>query len=266
MFNNELEKQSDRIASQIVRCNSISDLQAIEKNYTPINHPHVGYKLGETFLYYDSKSSAFDHLIHSASYGITNDNQWINTGYSNSIGHSFYYLLTKYDYNSNLNTILSKMYANAYLYLGVCISNMAENAYDSCRTRAKLVDKYNGQCGLQIIKRYYYDGSDLCKEILSLGDYYLASIGLENNNFYNDSRICFETANNNFTKLKSLSQYQSAKNIELGQFSTISRQNSSYFFENLVKAYNNGDFNISKNDWQKIEMSQKPKTGLFKWF
>ena len=224
MFNEELERQVEILSRNIDLCKNFEELDFVEDKYEWIQHPHVGYKFGESYLIFKEKPSAFKYLIHSASFGIKSNNFYAKTGYANSIGQSLFYLLTQYKYGDDLDLIICKLFANSYILLSICILNMKEKAFDSCRSRAKLIRDYHMQCSDEILKRYYYDGHDICKQILSLGDFYLASIGFEKAGKLGESKKCFNDALEDFKIIKQLPQYQIAQTMELQQFSQISRQ------------------------------------------
>lgn len=261
MFNRELENQVDRIVAQINKCRDFDDLDTVADNYEEIAHPHIGYSFGESYLIFAQKTSAFKYLVHSASHGLEKTNPWINTGYANSIGHSYYYLVTKYNYDKDLDSVVYKMFANAYMFLSVCIYNMGDNAFDSNRARGKLFD-YNHFVGDKVIRDYYHHGDILCREILSLGDFVSASIGLSNNGFQHDAQDCRSWAEENFSVLKELPQYAIANMMGLELFSHISKENSILFLNNLLKAYQKGTFYINPNEWRKVQNSQNRKSEI----
>lgn len=256
MFDEILESKADVIVEKINNCRDKESLDLVEEKYVEIQHPHIGYRFGEKYIIFNQKQSSFKYLIHSASFCSEKSNFWLGTGYANSIGHSLFYLLTQYNYNSELNPILSKIFANAYIYLSVCIFNMKEKAYDSCRTRAKLISNFDIQSSNKIIQKYYSNNINLHKEILSLGDYYLASIGLLENNFIKDSDNCFRWSNENYDTLKKLPEYELTEKMNLSNFANISLENSNFFFGNLLEAYKQNEFAINEYEWEKLKNSQ----------
>lgn len=256
MFNEELESKSDIVVNEINKAKNINDLEFVNSNYATVQHPHIGYRFGEKYIIFKDKKSAFKHLIHSASFGLNNTNIWINTGYANSIGHSFYYLLTQYDYNSEYNPILSKIFANSYIFLSVCILSMKERAYDSARTRGKLIDNFHHIATEKIIADYNIDGTNFPKEMLSLGDYYLASIGLSKHGFDKDSANCLYWADENFRFLQNIPGYELSRKMNLSEIAGASSEKSRTFFMNLLDAYKKNIFNLSTEEWNKISLSQ----------
>jgi hypothetical protein len=125
-----------------------------------------------------------------------------------------------------------------------------------------LIDNFDHNASDTILKKYYYGGSDICKQILSLGDYYLASKGHLDNGFEKDSEKCLRWANQNYELIKKQPQYQTAKMMTLSQFSEISLKNSNHLFKNLLQAYLDGKFNITQAEWKSLVSSQN-KGGLF---
>lgn len=265
MLNQELENKLDLIVDQIDNCSDYDELDIVADRYDRINHPHAGFKFGEAYLSFNQKPSAFDYLAHSASFCIEGNTEWSGTGYANSIGHSLFYLLTMYRFQSSSNNILFKMYANAYIFLSICISNMKDDAYDSCRTRAKLIDASENTVGIEVIKKYYYSGNDLCKEILSIGDYSLASMGLRKHNLTHDAAICRDKSVEYMNEILKLPNYQTYRNIGLDQLTQISLKNSEFFFKNLITAHKNGELYISLKEWKEIEKSQSRSAGIGMW-
>jgi len=265
MLNQELEDKLDLIVEQIDSCNDFDDLDIVADRHELIAHPHIGFKFGEAYLIYDQEQSAFDYFFHSASFAIENKTEWAGTGYANSIGHSFYYLLSFYRYDNNLNDTLFKMYANAYIYLSNCIITMKTEAYDSCRTRAKMIDSFKHNIGTEVIKKYYYNGDDLCKEILSFGDYLHASAGLEDHVLNEDSMKCKMEAERARAIILELPNYQNYIGLSDEALAKISLENSNYFVNNLISAYKRGELFISKEEWEKLKNSQNFKAGIGMW-
>jgi hypothetical protein len=265
MLNQELEDKLDLIIEQIDSCNDFDDLDIVADKHELIAHPHIGFKFGEAYLIYDQEPSAFDYFFHSASFAIENKTEWAGTGYANSIGHSFYYMLSMYRYDNDLDDTLFKMYANAYIYLSNCIITMKTEAYDSCRTRAKMIDNFKHKIGTEVIKKYYYNGDDLCKEILSFGDYLLASAGLEDHGLYEDSKKCKRAAESDRALILELPNYHNYKGLSDAALAKISLENSNYFVDNLLKAYWKGDLFISRQEWTEIEKSQSRNAGIGMW-
>ena len=256
MFDDNLEKLCDSIAEEINATDNLVSLKSVELKYNLIPHPHIGYRFGERYLINNDKPSAFKHFIHSCSLALNNTNSWINTGYANSVGHCYYYLLTQYTYDVKYNHILSKMFANAYMNLSVCVINMKEEAYDSCRTRGKLTENYSHPTSDQILIDYFNPNILLEKNVLSIGDYFLAAIGLRKYGKQKDSDICMNWANQKFTQVQESYYFFINPNMELYEFVEISEEASLKFVNSLLKAYQAGKFNITENEWNEISNSQ----------
>ncbi len=256
MIDNNLENLSDKITKEINASYNLESLKEVDLKYESIPHPHVGYRFGERYLINNDKKSAFKHLIQSCSLGLDNTNTWINTGYANSIGHSFYYLLTQYNYEEKYNPILSKIFANSYLFLSVCVINMQEEAYDSCRTRGKLTENFIHQSSDKIFDKYFGQPISLERNVMSIGDYFLASLGLVKYGKQNESDACMNWANQKFMQIKGSYYFHIEPNIELYEFVDISQETSLKFVNNLLKAYQSGIFNITQSEWYQISNSQ----------
>ena len=256
MIDSNLENLSDKITNEINATFNLESLKAVELKYNTIPHPHVGYRFGERFIINNDRKSAFKHLIQSCSLALENNNPWINTGYANSIGHCFYYLLTQYNYNQEHFPILKKIFANSYFFLSVCVINMQEEAYDSCRTRGKLTTNFNHPASDSIFLEYFGPPIALQRNVMSIADYFLASLGLSKYGKENDSNICMNMANQKFLEIQNSYYFDLNPNIELYQFVDISQEISMKFVNNLLPAYKSGIFNITTKEWDEIINSQ----------
>ena len=256
MIDNDLENLSDRITNEINASFNLESLKTVELKYNTIPHPHVGYRFGERFLKNNDKKSAFKHLIQSCSLALNNNNIWINTGYANSVGHCFYYLLTQYDYNQEHFSIIKKIFANSYFFLSICVINMQEEAYDSCRTRGKLTNNFNHTASNSIFLEYFGPPIPLQRDVMSIADNFLASIGLTKYGKENDSNICMNMANQKFLEIQDSYYFDLNPNIELYQFVDISKEISLKFVNNLLRAYKSGTFDITNQEWEEISNSQ----------
>lgn len=256
MIDKNLENLSDKITNEINASYNLKSLKEVDFKYETIPHPHIGYRFGERYLINNDKKTAFKHLIQSSSLGLVNTNTWINTGYANSIGHCFYYLLTQYKYEEKYNPILSKIYANCYMFLTVCVINMKEEAYDSCRTRGMLTVNFIHPSSDKIFNKY--NGLDISLEryVMSIGDYYLASLGLDKYGKHSKADDCIKWANQIFMQIQDSYYFDIEPNIELHEFVNISRNNSLKFANNLLAAYKSGIFNITEIEWNQIKNSQ----------
>jgi hypothetical protein len=256
MIDNNLENMSDMITDEINATYNLKTLKEVDYKYETIAHPHVGYRFGERYLINNAKKAAFKHLIQSCSLGLVNTNKWINTGYANSIGHCFYYLLTQYKYEEKYNPILSKIFANSYMFLSVCVNNMMEEAYDSCRTRGMLTVNFIHPSSDEIFEEYFGLDISLERNVMSIGDYFLACIGLGKYGKQKESDDCFKWANQLFRQIKDSYYFDIEPNIELHEFVYFSQKNSIKFANNLLKAYKLGVFNITDSEWSQIKNSQ----------
>src|SRR5690606_3486118 len=149
---------------------------------------------------------ALPYLIKSASFGLDPDNPYLGTGYGNSIAQSMWYILKYYDFKSEFEPYEYKIYCSAFMILSFMINSMGNDAYNSLKTRALMIDDLNKTCVKKMISKYYYDGEDLCTEILSFMDYHRASIGFLNVQEIQDAQNCRNWAQGNLDKMYSLPQ------------------------------------------------------------
>lgn len=142
MFDTQLEKQVDEFEVEIASCQNINQLDAISNKYGKIDHPQIGYRLGEEYFFLNLKERAIDHFISSACFGLDPKNPYLITGYANSIGTSIWYLIKQYSFRQEFATYKYNLYCSAYFCLSQCIAAMGERAYNSLRTRALMIDNF----------------------------------------------------------------------------------------------------------------------------
>jgi hypothetical protein len=133
---------------------------------------------------------------------------------------------------------------------------MQEEAYDSCRTRGKLTETFIHPSSDNIFREYFEEPISLERNVMSIGDYFLASIGLSKYGKQNDSNVCMNWANQKFMQIQGSYYFDIEPNIELYEFVDISQETSLKFVNNLLKAYQSGVFNITQNEWNEIAKSQ----------
>jgi hypothetical protein len=245
MFDTPLEDLADELESQIIYCNDIDYLDKLAVKYGHINHPHIGYRIGEKYLLLDTKERGVNHLLNSASFGLNPTNEYLITGYADSIGQSMWYLIKYYDYLPTFDIYKYNLYCSAYFCLSQCINGMGVNAYDSLRTRALMIDNFDGAIIRKMLAKYYYEETDTCTQMLSISDYFLASEGYKNIGNYNISAECLKWARENMDYMVALPQYKPMSLLKITDVAHISTQNQDYVVKNLSPDFKNGVFQMT---------------------
>lgn len=268
MLDPELEKHADNLESQILSCRNLDQLNELAKKYGQVNHPQIGYRLGECYLILGSKESAVDHLVNSICFGCDPKNKYLQTGYADSIGQSMWHLIKNFDFEPNFDNYIYKLYCSAYYCLSVCIANMGVEAYNSLRTRALLINQFDNKVVKLVLSKYYYSEDDLCTEMLSMADYYFAAQGFLNIGDKQNSSECFILAKENVNQMIKLPQYTSLQLMSIEMFAQISKHNQDNVLKKIVLDFQNGLFQMNPNEFQEAVNGyrKKTKTGFSSWF
>lgn len=248
MFDDKLESLVEKLEAEASYCRNSDMIDELSDKYGNIQHPQIGYRLGELYLIHEEKESALDHLINSASFGLSPTSQYFLTGYANSIAQSMWYILRNYQYGDGFENISYKLFCNSYLFLSNCISSMGSDAYDSCRTRAFMIDDYKKEASRMMLKNYYYDGDDVCTEILSLSDYYLASTGYKKAGQLEDARDCHKWANEKLEIILSLPQYSAMSSMPIDVMVNISQQNHHHLIKQMAPDFKSRKFELTVDE------------------
>ena len=268
MFDKNLENLVDQFESRILSVQDGDDIEFIANKYESLNHPLFGYRVGEKFLIVDWKEDALPFLIKSTNFGLDPFNPYLKTGYANSIGQSMWYILKNFEFNIEFEPYEYKIYCTAFMILSLTIDSMGTDAYNSLKTRAMMIDSLNKPCVKKMLSKYYYDGKDLCLEILSYADYHRASIGFLNVNEIENAQNCRKWAEENKNKMLSLPQYKAMSKMPEEALLRMSQENQIHLLNNLLKDYRNGVFQLSKSELEDSINNYriKPKTGFGSWF
>ncbi len=267
MFDENLENLVDQFENQIIPVKDGDIIESIAEKYESINHPHFGYRVGEKFLIVDWKEDALPYLIKSATFGLDPENIYLNTGYGDSIAQSMWYILKNYDFKSEFEPCEYKIYCSAFMILSLMINSMGNDAYNSLKTRALLIDNLDKPCVKKMISKYYYDGDDLCTEILSFMDYHRASIGFLNVQEIQNAQNCRNSAQENLDKILSLPQYKAMAAMPEQTVQRMSQENQIHLLNNMLQDYKDGAFKLSKSEFENaIEKYRiKPRRGFASW-
>ncbi len=266
MFNEKLEKIIDLFESNLYGCRDIKIINEYSDKFGHINHPQIGYRLGEKYLILGEKEKALKHLINSSVFGLNPENFYLSTGYADSIGQSMWYLLKEYEYTNKFDKY--KLYCSSFFTLSLCINGMGTEAYNSLKTRALMIDNFDKKIVLKMLSNYYYNGDDLCTEILSFSDYKLSSIGFQKAGQLKDSEKTEIWATKNKKIILSLPQYSFMNEMSESDILKISQENQVHLLNNMLDDYKNGEFEISKDEFiNTIEKFRiKPRRGFASWF
>lgn len=244
MFDTPLEKKVDELVSRISQSNELDEVDELAEIYGDLYHPEVGYRFGEKYLLLNAKKEAVKYLLDSACFGLNPEEAYLKTGYADAIGHSMWYLINSYDYAKEFDSARYNLYCGAYFCLSVCINGMGISAYDSLRTRALMVDGYDKTIVKKMLSKYYYDGDDLCTQILSLSDFFFAAEGFRNNGKHQISSGCLVKANENMNDLLTLPQYSLMLSLNISDIANISKQNQKHLVKNLIPDFRLGAFQM----------------------
>lgn len=262
------EQQSDRLEEIMPQVKDIDQLENVEAKFKDIPHPNIGSRLGIRWIIYGYNEEAFPNLVNSASFGLSHQSSWIQTGYANSIGQSTFLLLNEFKYDKSFDDVKYKLIANTFICFSGLIRAMGDNAYDSLRTRAKLFEMIEQEPVVaKFLKDYYYEGNDLCIEILTLSDWVLSSIGYKNAGELENAKDSLEKAKIAYRKIISLPQYSNFRNLHIGDLTKISEQNQEHLFQKVAKDFLNGKFEIPQDVFRKRIDDERIKKnkGLFEF-
>lgn len=233
-------------------CQNKTQLKSIFERYERFDNPHICYRVGETYLViFNNKSEALPYFLSGACYGFDTGNSFYLNHLSNSIGHCYYYLLDKYSFDFIDQSYEYNLCCLTYIYLSQCIKLIGIQANDSLRTRALLIDYFRKRNTIKrFLHDYYYNGDDLCTEILSVYDYYYSSLAFKNNGDINESNRCYSWAQKNMETILSLSQYKDLSILDLDAISEISKQNHNYLFKKVEPDFPDKKFSYSPESFK----------------
>jgi hypothetical protein len=249
MFDTKLERLVTEFESEATFCQDIDSLNKLAQKFGKVAHPQVGYRLGEKFLIHDSKENSIGYLVNSISFGLEPLSPYLSTGYADSIGQSMFHLINNFDFQREFEPYKYNLFCSAYFCLSRCIDGMGIHAFNSLRTRALMIDNYEDEVVERMLRKYYYNGDDLCKEILSISDYYFASEGFRSVREVQNSATCLKWAEQNLAFIQILPQYALMNRLDIAQVAHISQQNQDHLVKNLVTDFQKGTFQMSSNDF-----------------
>jgi hypothetical protein len=267
MFDENLENLVDQFENQIIQVRDGDVIESIAERYESIDHPQIGYRIGEKFLIVDWKEDALPYLIQSAKFGLEPTNPYLNTGYADSIGQSMWYIINNFDFKDDFEPYEYKIYCSAFMILSLTINAMGTDAYNSLKTRAMMIDEFNKPTVKKMLSKYYYDGSDLCTEILSYADYSQAAVGFSNAGQNQNAQNCKKWAQENKEIMMSLPQYHTMSAMPEQTILRMSQENQIHLLNNMLQDFKNGSFKLSKSEFENAINSfrKKPRGGFSGW-
>jgi len=267
MFDENLESLVDQFEKQIFSVRDGDEIESIAEKYKSLNHPQIGYRIGEKFLSINWKKDALVFLIKSASFGLNPENPYLSTGYGDSIAQSMWYILKYYDFNIEFKPYEYKIYCSAYMILSFMIDAMGNDAYNSLQTRAMMIDSLDKPCVTKMVSKYYYSLDDVCTEMLSYIDYHRASIGFLNVREIQNAQNCRNWAQNNLDKMLSLPQYKLMTIMPEHTIQKMSEENQLFLLNNMLVDYQEGAFKLSIFEFENAisNFQIKPQSGFGSW-
>lgn len=106
-----------------------------------------------------------------------------------------------------------------------------------------------------MLSNYYYDGSDLCTQVLSMSDYFFASEGFRKVGQVQHSVRCLKWSEENMEYILTLPQYSLMKMLDIAMFADMSKQNQDHLVKNLVIDFGHGVFQIKPYDLKQAVMN-----------
>lgn len=218
-------------------------------------NPYFGYRIGEIYLLgledYKSAEPFFVQAIQTA-LG-SGESIYLNSNeFSDSVGQSIFYTLQNHIFfDKKLEYNFTCL---CYIYLSKSIdffNSIGQIAYNSHYTRGRLISQLKEKNGsvLKMLKKLYYNGDDLCTEILSIGDFINAYIGFEGEGELENAEMAAEIYSEELDKITSLPQYAALKIVvDSGNISMVkkmSEDNISYFIDKLNSEHANGVYSIN---------------------
>lgn len=227
----------------VLRVQSDQDVKSLYSKYKHLDHPIFYNRFAQIYLQsYEDYDLARPYIIKCISYGLKHDNKFVNSISIDLITQS---IQTFFDKEGLIKVEHEyKLAALSYVYLTKLIKSYGTNAYNSFENRGLLVS--NSKFGvLQLLQKYYYDGPDLCNEMLSLGDFFSSHIGYKKESETENAARMLKSAVKDFEYIKSLPQYEKLSSVNLEGMAQLSLKNSEYLFQNLLKDFDKGIFDIT---------------------
>lgn len=226
--------------------NSCEDLTLLTHIYNAshkIDHPHISFSFGVSFLILGDKVLAREALIKGASFGIQYPSMYYDHYFIDSIGQCYMLLVTQYSYSFEAS--MANANALGYLFLSRCIEITNKNAYDSYHGRGALLKNNENVVMLQSFINF---------------------LGLKNNfnlfiisDYYHASQINGTTHKDDFVYAKRLHEYmgnieindKNAYDYSTGEMAEIGANQHYKLFKLLEQEYVNGNLNITIEDLEK---------------
>lgn len=220
------------------------DQERILSKYPNFNHPHYFYKIAESnYLRFDNYQKARPYIKKTIEFGFKAKNSYNETPFADSIGQCMLMYLNN---ETTLNlTEQFKISCLCYVYFSQLINKHGSDAYNSYFSRGLLIQNNKNEPGTKkMIADYYYNGPDLCIEMLTNGDFVQAIIGFKEANEISNAQRALGYATKGLTLMKSLPQYSNMVHMSDMQIAHMSLENSKYFANKLLQDFKMGIFDI----------------------
>jgi hypothetical protein len=240
---------------EVELCLTIPDLIRTYKKYEQYNHPYIEFHIAETLtLLFCEGGVAHNYYLKAFSYASAYGNKYFDKSEMLFISQSINALLNYYSY-PKYSEVHFKLICLCFIYSTNYISNNQRIELEALKSRNELFR--NKDLSNQLIKmmhKYYYDGDDLCIQILTISDIWLRykcfqEIGNEAmaNQFWN-------TYINEKNIILSLPQYTVFKGLGDTDLVALGLNNLEHLYSNLVQDYKRGNFNISASELIELQI------------
>ena len=228
------------IGDIINQCNEKYQVSILYDKYKHHNHPYIFYCVANKFLILKCYQEAKEPLLEASRFGNKYPSEFYDNMYlSDCVGQCLSNLAIYYSFKQSE---AEKITSLAYLFLSKCI-NLVENnpnpnvAYDSLRTRARLLNDNNNDFAVQSL--IFNLGLAILREPFVISDFYYCSIA--NESPFNES----ESARRIHYSLEDISiSGKDADEYTLEEMAIIGKRRHNQLFHILEEKYINGEFNI----------------------
>lgn len=208
------------------------------------DHPHYYYRIAEAYIVrFDNYYKAKPYIEKTIEFGFNQNNIYSGTAFADSIGQC----MLMYLQNENTSDLHKhfKLSCLCYVYFSQLIHKHGANAYNSLNSRALLVKNATKNGGIKkMLNDFYYSGPDLCVEMLTHGDFILATVGFKEAKELSNAEMSFKNAIEALNHLKAQPQYKNLLLLSDQQIAKLSIDNSGYLTDKLFDSFELGKFDI----------------------
>lgn len=160
------------IINRIQSCKNLTALDVPYQDFKDSDHPGIYHALGVRFLILKNKERAKEMFIKGSLFGAEYPSIYYDNLFIDSIGQCLTYLMTHFKIN-NCRKVVS-ITALAYVYLSRCIELHPQQAHDSYRTRAILLNDHENKREVENLFEDIFN-LNVNFEALFISDFYVAS-------------------------------------------------------------------------------------------